>query len=698
MNLLNEVFDEDKLDLPVTNLYPKTKIPQIFAVGAIEDNGTTPAFRMCSYTSGGDTNKNVKPGDKMIHVVMMSLSEKGTLVKLKNLGPDPVAVMSTTFNIVYDAVKTYKMDAVLFRMNKTKVGGQARQLQVIMDRLVRTRTGGKFVILKELWDYDKKYSYILIHRKSVDLQTIPGVPEISTEMFTKVDSDVGEVFVNKESGRTVSKAEALAATIAQVNDKRTDQNVIARAKISRRAVAASQSIEAERFEGPDFQKYENSAAQFSKPVTAELVKQATELDVAMNSLSSKLHIKNWVTRYASDYALMYTGNHDVPDNHPWVEDLNDAFSEKISKVFEKNPLTSVKSMEAILQAALEGMDDFKGQYIRKMEKEYEGFPEASGQALMRWNKARSEMAKRLLQEYAKKVSELTYGIVYARGVPEQYSTAERQGIKEYCGSGYSDMNNMLLGRYDEDSYDTLNPDEVNKSIKNLDSAFLKGDRLPAGITLYRAQTIRSPIFEALVKNKVFYFRNYVSTSLYPIIFGGWKGNAAVGLASDEQRSEINIDDSPEKVTIPLGTPDTNPNGTPYVPNIKVSVGWAIDGAEKINVIFPGDLSNMTSEQEIILPRGTMVQINRISDASYNDGIAYNNQRFIQAEVMTSEQLDESTVVYDGDILMETGELVEKDKYDFSLFVESTKSTSSNEAMGMLASCMDLTDLPRRFID
>ncbi|ATN93162.1 ADP-ribosyltransferase [Salmonella phage Melville] len=283
---LNEVFDEDKLDLPVTNLYPKTKIPQIFAIGEI-DQGTTPAFRMCTYTSGGDTNKNIKPGDKMAHVVMLSLSEKGSLVKMKNLGPDPIGTISTVFNIVYSSMRQYKIDAVLFRITKSKIGGQARQIQIIMDRLVRSRTGGKYVILKELWDYDKKYAYILIHRKNIDLSSVPGVPEISTDEFKKVDTAVGEVYVDVKTGNQVSKNTAIAASIAKENDTRSVQSVISRAKISRRQVAMSQSLETERFEGPDFERYEATAAEFSKPATAKIIPESKEILNAINSKASK---------------------------------------------------------------------------------------------------------------------------------------------------------------------------------------------------------------------------------------------------------------------------------------------------------------------------------------------------------------------------------------------------------------------------
>ncbi|MGG7384624.1 ADP-ribosyltransferase, partial [Escherichia coli] len=85
-------------------------------------------------------------------------------------------------------------------------------------------------------------------------------------------------------------------------------------------------------------------------------------------------------------------------------------------------------------------------------------------------------------------------------------------IREYCGSGYTDINNLLLGRYNPERYDVMSEKEIESAINNLDSAFENGDRIPEGITVYRAQSMTAPIYEALVKNKVFYFRNFVSTS------------------------------------------------------------------------------------------------------------------------------------------------------------------------------------------
>ncbi|AFU64137.1 Alt-like RNA polymerase ADP-ribosyltransferase [Salmonella phage STML-198] len=699
---LNEVFDEDKLDLPVTNLYPKTKIPQIFAIGEI-DQGTTPAFRMCTYTSGGDTNKNIKPGDKMAHVVMLSLSEKGSLVKMKNLGPDPIGTISTVFNIVYSSMRQYKIDAVLFRITKSKIGGQARQIQIIMDRLVRSRTGGKYVILKELWDYDKKYAYILIHRKNIDLSSVPGVPEISTDEFKKVDTAVGEVYVDVKTGNQVSKNTAIAASIAKENDTRSVQSVISRAKISRRQVAMSQSLETERFEGPDFERYEATAAEFSKPATAKIIPESKEILNAINSKASKA-----VSALTASGEIVYHVSKIVGKTFTDFEREEKNVQKELLKRIGDDNLTSVKSMQAFVQTMLDRLEENKHNFI---EAQIKSAPygmsalEKQEHAERAWNMQRVKLIKELLQGYAKTVSRNIRDITMYR-TPKQYTKEERQGIKEYVGSAYSDINNMLLGRYTIDNYDTLTEKEVKKAISSLDKAFLRGDRLPEGITIWRSQTIRKPIYEALVKNRVFYFRNYVSTSLAPIIFGGWKGNQGVAFTSDATRNVLNIDGGIEDVKLDDYESKMDPVKQE---RIKVNVGWAIDGAHKVNVIYPGDLSNMTSEMEIILPRGTMVQINKITDASYNDGMEYSNQKFIQAEIMTSEQLSECTVVYDGDHLMETGEVIEYSDdtergslgaglIDFDNFVKSAKISEETSVLSLLASFIDLDDTPNRFVD
>ena len=99
----------------------------------------------------------------------------------------------------------------------------------------------------------------------------------------------------------------------------------------------------------------------------------------------------------------------------------------------------------------------------------------------------------------------------------------------------------------------------------------------------------------------------------------------------------------------------------------------------------------------------MVKVNKITDASNNDGTTSNNTKLIQAEVMTTEELTES-VIYDGDRLMETGEVVAmtgdieiEDRVDFASFVSSNVKQKVESSLGIIASCIDIANMPYKFV-
>lgn len=698
MNLLNEVLDEDKLDLPVTNLYPKTKIPQIFSIGE-PGTGDLPAFRICSYTSGGDTNKNVKPGDKMIHVVMLSLNSKGSLVKLKGLGDDPIGVISTTFNIVYDSMKKYKMDACLFRMQKTKVGGQARQLQVIMDRLVRTRTGGKFVILKELWDYDKKYSYILIYRKNTDLQTVPGVPDIDTKLFTKVDSKVGDVYVSKEDGKQVTKAVAIAKSIAVENDARSDQNVISRAKISRRqAISAQYSVNADTIEGDEKTSFEfrrleskvpvrstkgqsSSMGQFS--LNSRLEKKSFQvLQTSMDSTTSpkdargrerssgemlrdqlglikaKKGSKNFDVEAPAVGSTLDIGYDTYMDNQGELYDTTRKAARIISNMNTKNSFQSMKDLVKLATDGLPADADLRARVIQPF-----------------MNSAYSIINKMYAESYD--------GSVNAENL--QYTQEEQEAISEYCANMYEYMNLFLIGKPDPD-YSTK---EVVDMIDTLDGAFEKGSKLEPGTILYRGQDIDFKAFEHSVENKLFYFRNYVSTSFKPLIFGEFgrmidhlDDDTTVYSGGEGGRQWVDPED-----LIDYGTSKTRPDD-------QVKIGFVITDADVIKVIIPQSLSNYPEEAEVILPRGTLLKISKVTTPVNKR--AKQSKFMIEAKVVpASEQMDEAAL-YDGDLFLETGEV--KVLSGFEKFIaESVYDEEANDAAsGILAEFIDINDLPKKF--
>lgn len=682
MELITELFDEDTT-LPITNLNPKKKIPQIFSVH-VDDAIEQPGFRLCTYTSGGDTNRDLKMGDKMMHIVPFTLTAKGSIAKLKGLGPSPINYINSVFTVAMQTMRQYKIDACMLRILKSKTAGQARQIQVIADRLIRSRSGGRYVLLKELWDYDKKYAYILIHRKNVSLEDIPGVPEISTELFTKVESKVGDVYINKDTGAQVTKNEAIAASIAQENDKRSDQAVIVKVKISRRAIAQSQSLESSRFETPMFQKFEASAAELNKPADAPLISDANELTVIS---TSGFALENALSSVTAGMAFREASI--IPEDKE--SDVNAEIKNKALERLRKESITSIKTLETIASIVDDTLEKYKGAWLERNINKHSHLNQDAANELVQnsWNAIKTKIIRRELRGYALTAGWSLHPIVENKD-SSKYTPAQKRGIREYVSSGYVDINNALLGLYNPDERTSiLTASDIEKAIDNLDSAFKNGERLPKGITLYRSQRMLPSIYEALVKNRVFYFRNFVSTSLYPNIFGTWMTDSAVGVLPDEKRLNISIDKNDE------GLVNSSDN--------LVGIGWVITGADKVNVVLPGGSLAPSNEMEVILPRGLMVKVNKITDASYNDGTVKTNNKLIQAEVMTTEELTES-VIYDGDRLMETGEVVAmtgdieiEDRVDFASFVSSNVKQKVESSLGIIASCIDIANMPYKFV-
>lgn len=688
---LNEVFESEGT-LPTVNLNPKLKVPQIWKIGDAESQLVA---RMVSYSSEGDAIKQVKLGDKYAHVILMSLSAKGTPAELKGgLGPTPIDAINTIFSVVYDQVKALRMDAVMFRFPTKKMKGQGPIVQRIIQRLVAQKTGGRFKVVPAMYQFTGKHTYILVVRKQANIEDIKGMPEINSELYTKVDSDVGEVYVSKKEGVQVTKETAIAGSIAKVEGRRTDKTVITKTKISRRAIAASQSLESARFEGELYQKYENTAADYNKPATAPLIPDAQEMVTNNNSPAAKNKVANIVAEGTAeelhyDYKMF-------PLNK--VAEVQEKIKEKIFGAIKNEPMTSVKALEKYASAINTVFEEYKSDWLAKHNKTRKGQPDDLWEELTnaKWKAAKTKFIKKRVYSFAGVGGGIMVDITLGHNA-DKYTPSQKRGIREYCGSGYGDINNLLLGRYNPQNYDVMNEKDIESAVNNLDSAFKNGDKLPEGITVYRAQSMAAPIYEALVKNKVFYFRNFVSTSLTPIIFGRFGvTHVGTGLLEPEIRNELSVDKNEEGITI-------NPNEIrAYKENpeyVKVQVGWAIDGASKVNVVFPGQLG-IATEAEIILPRGLMVKINKITDASNNDGTGTSNSKLVQAEVMTTDELQES-VVYDGDVLMETGELVVyQDDFDttespvaFDSFVKSTRF----DVLPLLASCIDLNDIPEKFI-
>lgn len=420
MELITELFDEDTT-LPITNLYPKKKIPQIFSVH-VDDAIEQPGFRLCTYTSGGDTNRDLKMGDKMMHIVPFTLTAKGSIAKLKGLGPSPINYINSVFTVAMQTMRQYKIDACMLRILKSKTAGQARQIQVIADRLIRSRSGGRYVLLKELWDYDKKYAYILIHRKNVSLEDIPGVPEISTELFTKVESKVGDVYINKDTGAQVTKNEAIAASIAQENDKRSDQAVIVKVKISRRAIAQSQSLESSRFETPMFQKFEASAAELNKPADAPLISDSNELTVIS---TSGFALENALSSVTAGMAFREASI--IPEDKESI--INAEIKNKALERLRKESITSIKTLETIASIVDDTLEKYKGAWFERNINKHSHLNQDAANELVQnsWNAIKTKIIRRELRGYALTAGWSLHPIVENKD-SSKYTPAQKRGI------------------------------------------------------------------------------------------------------------------------------------------------------------------------------------------------------------------------------------------------------------------------------
>ncbi|QPI13916.1 RNA polymerase-ADP-ribosyltransferase Alt [Serratia phage 4S] len=706
MSELNEVFDEDGKSYPVVNLKPKLKVPQLWSVSAPGNDELV--VRMVSYMSEGDAIKQVKMGDKYAHVILMSLSKNGTPAELKGgLGSDPIGTMRTVFQTVYENVKKLHMDAIMFRFPAKKMKGQEKAIQRVIGRLCMSETGGRFVPLNALYQFTAKHAYVLVYRKSKPLDSISGIPDINTDLYTKVDSDVGDVYVVKKTGESVTKDVAIAGSIAAVEAPRSDKLVINRTKISRKQIASALYVSYDNAVYSKSKEFSDSSSLLSVPVNAPTFtdEQSKTMDTYTSGKAASERVAGniaavLVSRFLNEF------EYGVMDEKFRKESLG-----KFEKIIASGKsMNSLEAAKALTEGVWKFIESRKNEYIAKVQKETKYDSEyVNNQA--KWISDSEKQYKRrassiLSQSIREAVNLMTIPTIEAyRTLGNPKMTTKQRGIvREYTSSTYGDINNYLLGRSLEDGHSEK---EIEELIKGLDDVFLSegATKLPEGTTVYRGQKLRRPFFEKLVETRMYMFRNYVSTSMVPIMLGLWSANSTIAMAGAEDIKSVE-DSNPEVPDFRDYTFSTNALGEPSSPKFieelkykeKVNLGWIISGADKINTIVPGMYGAHPNECEVILPRGTVLSIDKISSGTPAADPS-NIQRLIEATVMTSEQLDEA-VVYDGDHLLETGEHIvvsdsESPEVDPVSFASFTKTQRIN-IMELLAGMMDIEAMPDKF--
>lgn len=667
MEFLLEAFDESN-QYPVVNLNPKMNPPQLFQL--IQPGVEAPIVAKFGGTSTlGEKITKLTKSDKALQIVLFSLSSKGNFAELKNgLGVDPMTTISTIIQLTKEIIKTQQIDSIMIRYPAKKMKGRGPQLQRIFKAIAK-RVLPSFTTLDEISEFDGgKHGYVVLYKKSKGLDD-SALPAPNPERFTKVETSVGEKFVDDKTGKSVSKPEAIAATIADNSAKQTDKEIMSKTRISRQAMIRAQG----QFIKPDFS------------ISAPSVKAQSEFD-----LSAKMTVSSDEDR--EDMRVQNIANAPQSgiqtveiDIDEYINDLNQfdiaivkytrAENDLWRKYEKSNPTTEERiKLKAVVETYYAVSREInQNNAVEKL-------------ALLMTKLKALNMNQFDTAYMAKLVTRAVLAPLIDK-VPDDNTEIpdldknESNLIRGYTGTDYKDINNALLGL---DSF----PKVVQEKVSRLDDVIVrKGTKLPEDTVLYRLQRVKSDESKRLLENKVFYFRNFVSTSLKPLIFNysPFGANATLAVTgTDFDTTSQSTDEFIDDVQLDQAKGED------------ITYAFVISKASRIKSLVLGASSKYPTESEVVLPRGTTLKINKIygRDSAADD---YNHKAMLlMSEVMDPELLDESVDVYDGDMFLSEGTLVPIKKSLFATLYESTDKPSE-EGYDLLASIIN-TDVPEKFID
>ncbi|AKA62054.1 RNA polymerase ADP-ribosylase [Proteus phage vB_PmiM_Pm5461] len=673
---LNEVFDSEIAQYQAINVNQKAKVPQLWNIKVPGNDNLL--VRMVSYLSKGDAVKQVKMGDKFVQVFLMSLSKNGNAAELRDgLGADPIGALNTIFDTVYEQVKKLKIDAVLFRFPAKKMKGQEKSLQRIIKRLAMQRTGGKFVVLEDLYQFTGKHAYVLIYRKNKPLEDISGIPDIDSSLYTKVESKVGDVYINYKTGKQVSKMEAIAGSIAAQENERNERSLISKTKVSRRELmTALYSIS----KPDDLDGYSKEAKeafvkfQGNPPIYSSV-------DAPFSRIQTRVNEKTKET--FSNIADMLPMSDDEQVESKYHTELDNIRTAVVLAIHNEDKYLSPSELDLKIKPYMLKLSE-----ILKSDKEiifkFKDITEYTLKYLpsdIEYSEKLSSISK-IIQAISSSYTDVV-GSSY-RNLEESidYTAEEKDAITNYTSQNYEDINSFLLGN------DEATKKTINTYIPNLDKAFSKGVKLDRSTILYRAQRHEYKDLDKSVKNKILYFPNFVSTSLAPIFFNKGFSNSASSYIGQPQDWETEA-----RETLGDKVVDSNAErSSDYIARL----GIMISGVHKVKVIVPGDLSRFSHESEVILPRGSALKIRSIHGSG-----ELSKSFLIDTVYMPAEDLVECTEVFDGDKFLNEGVL---EKINFRNFVKEqeiikeNQTLESSEAMSILADIMDFDQIPEKFIN
>jgi hypothetical protein len=686
---LNEVFDgpEDN-NYDVVDLMPKAKTPQMFLLKGEGIHNLV--VRLMAQKEGGDTLRNLMPNDKNVVVFVMTLNDKGNLGELKGgLGGNPVRALVTIFDTVYKAINPTVTQTIMFRFPAKKMGGQERSVRRVLERLIKVRGKNRFAVLSELANYSAKYSYVVAHKRNMEYTDLPGA-SVDTEKFKKVDTKVGDVYIDNDTGKETTLANAVAGEIAKKYDNITTVSVISKTKLSRKVLMGAM-YSAEVFntkrnsENQElFDNFSDSnSVHESTGTKSPIQKDINNIDMtALGKYLEDFQVKGWKT--SDSVSQMHTFK--LKDAIEAIANIKLAFKPggKDSAAITNTLINGVgaiisKASPKNLQAAIVEISELVSRTdFGEMDK---------------WERisiTRTIIAAVLNGPVGNRIREAYTSDASKKETYYQYPKEQIEAIETYTGYRYENINNFLIGLDEK-----LHPEDL-KTIQNLDEAFKNGSTLEKGTVLYRGQKMKIDQVRPMLDNKVLYFKNFVSTSLQPVIYSQFANSTPNIEPGAQDQTDFTSADLAQSTSFDDGDKEQIEDNDSRV---SVDCGIVIKGADKINVIIPGAVSSYPMECEVILPRGTALKITKAL-GERADGSSEGTM-LLETNVISADQLDESTDVYDGNTFLTEGRLEKINPFSFSSFYNNEVISEAiipddSSAAELLLAIIDLSDLSNKF--
>lgn len=634
---INEAFNsaEDKV-YQATNLAPHNKIPQVFKIEAPDSNIVV--LMSSALDSKFNKFKTVKTGDKVLQVWFCSLNPDTVKMQVTpfegGLGPKPILTMATVFDVVMSTVKLIKADAVVFRFEKLKIKGKGKLLQRLISRLVLSRGKGKFVALNEItagYVDANKWDLALIHRKGIDLTSVKGIPHIDLDKFAEVTTSVGKTYVSKDTGKAVSIAQAVATTINDIAQSANAKANLAKVKMSKSAIYSSQFTDGRSTVNAETAKV---LADLNKTEheLADVGNREEKTFVAKRSTNTKIEIDALDDQQVDNLATLVTGSRLDPEDFITAEEQGTTTSRSIRALKELNSLALRDKQPSEIKQAAKELYFANKQIINLRSKilsgdidQYAGLKAIANQ-VRKFDDSSDEYKECLLEIIRSVTAYPDFTNQYAdplKSFKPNLDDDQQESLQAYTSDDFIEINSTLLGE--------LNPsDKAIKHIKTLDGCFKDaGIKLSADTKLYRGQSISSKLFNTAIKNKAFYFKNYVSTSLAISPIFGFYAEAGVAVSSDMIEPVVASD---------------------YTLSKDAYIAFVISRPDRTLALVPGEYTEYPKEAEVLLPRGTLLRITAMSDPTVD-----NKTVLVESEVVSADELTESEI-YDGDALLNTGEV------------------------------------------